>query len=366
MYNRKYINTYLKKRDDILIKNNYKILYKNEYNDIFDIVCYYISYNICKVIVRRTDTCEGWGQNLNVLIEDNNIYEEYSIGSSNNNIKIIEIYLKIQLFKTIYLEQKIPKVIIQTWDEAIYKNTSHYNDTMLLIEMNPEYEYKFFDNNDCINFIKNNFDKNIFDSYNSIISNKIKSELFRYCYLYINGGCYINSNLICKNPLHKIINQNDNNILCHDEINNVYYNGIIMTIPKNELINNMIQNIINNNINKITSYKLIKKKDKIFYNNELFFIKKKVNLIKNDNKLTFEKNILLDNFIFNFYPPYYNDEFKIYNIKDNIYCIERIDINSGWDQNIKLQITNFEENNVIFIKDIIIGNSDKNKKIFII
>jgi hypothetical protein len=173
-----------------------------------------------------------------------------------------------------------------------------------------------------------------------------------------------------------------------------------MVSPNNDLIYDLIYLIIedfektceskkvleiNNIFNRISS-RLIKKENKIVNNdNKLIFVKKekfkdknlknrkfkddkfKDEKIKDEKILTFKKTIKINDFIFNFYPQNYNDEFDIFNIKNNIYCIQRIDINSGWAEEIKLQVTSFsEEDNMLFIKDIFIGSSDKNKKLFLI
>ena len=361
IYTKHHMNIYVNKRDDILIKNNFTVNGNNNFNDTFHIVCYYISQHICKIIIRRTDQDEGWGQNLMIGIEDieNNKYEEYSIGSSNSNIKILELYVKTRLFKTIYQEYNIPKVIIQTYDEAIYKNNIHYNNVLSLIELNPEYEYKFFDNNDCLNFISENFDKEIFYKYNSIITYKKKSELFRYCYLYLNGGCYINSNISLIYPIHKIIN-NDDSFAVSDENNN----RIIMTHPKNELLYRLINNFnTENNKNNI-----IVNIEKTFLNkiiNNKFFIKNNImidNILIKENMI-FKKSIKTNNYIFQIFQSNKEDDFEISHLKNNIFYIKRINNNEGWSQDIILRIFNDLENINLEIN---IGNSDKNKKIFII
>jgi hypothetical protein len=402
IYKKHDMNIYVNKRDDILIKNNFRIIKNNNFSDTFHIVCYYISNNICKIIIRRTDSDEGWGQNIIISIEDieNNNYEEYSIGSSNSNIKILELYLKIRLFKTIYEEYKIPKIIIQTYDEAIYKNNIHYNIIISLIELNPEYEYKFFDNNDCLKFINENYDKEIFYKYNSIKTYKKKSELFRYCYLYLNGGCYINSNINLLQPIHKIINNNDNFVV--SEGNN---NRIIMTYPKNELLYKLINNFnieIFHNFHQPTAsqpdlnlvYSISEdhvryrkdetiqailgaaEKDNNIVNTRTSSLHKIINNINfkvidnikihniliNENMI-YKRSIKINNYIFQIFQSIIEDEFEIFNLKNNIYYIQRIDMNNGWAQNIILRIFNDLENINLEIN---IESSNKNKKIFII
>jgi mannosyltransferase OCH1-like enzyme len=91
---------------------------------------------------------------------------------------------------------KIPKKIIQTWENKNFepefeKIIDSWKDN------NPEYEYILFDNHERYTFIKDNFDENVLNTYESIIPGAFKADLFRYCYLYINGGVYIDIDTLC-------------------------------------------------------------------------------------------------------------------------------------------------------------------------
>ena len=101
-------------KNDTLIKNNYFII-DNKHNDKFHIAIYYLFNNKCKIIIRRLDHNE-WGQDLKIQIMNiyNNGFERFSLGSCENNMKVIEIYTNITLYKTIYEENiLIPKNIVQ-------------------------------------------------------------------------------------------------------------------------------------------------------------------------------------------------------------------------------------------------------------
>jgi glycosyltransferase involved in cell wall biosynthesis len=68
----------------------------DEYSDNFKINLYYLDEFLCKIIVRRIDKNEGWGKNLRILLNslDKKSSEIISIGSSDYQSKIIEIYKK--------------------------------------------------------------------------------------------------------------------------------------------------------------------------------------------------------------------------------------------------------------------------------
>jgi hypothetical protein len=234
-------------RNDIPISNNYSVLCSIPSD--FHIVIYYIDVNKCKIILRRLDEIYGWNFDVKIKIED----EIINIGISDKNYLIIEIDTETKLIKeNINNNQLIPKVIIQTSKDNKCRNLLHYNSIMTFLELNPEYEYRFFDNTSCREFIKNNFDNSVLIAYDSLIPGAYKADLFRYCYLQINGGCYFDCKMILRIPLRKIINYNDTFIICEDYkgysgTNKQLYNAVILTI--NNKLGNVIIGCVDN-INK--------------------------------------------------------------------------------------------------------------------
>jgi mannosyltransferase OCH1-like enzyme len=120
---------------------------------------------------------------IHINTTDKNI--TISIGSSESNCKIFDIYTFIELYPIVYSEQKIPKRIIQTSVNNSCKNIYNYNAFMTFIELNPEYEYYFFDNNDVKKFIRDNFDEEVLEAYDTLVPGSYKADLFRACVLYI-------------------------------------------------------------------------------------------------------------------------------------------------------------------------------------
>jgi mannosyltransferase OCH1-like enzyme len=117
---------------------------------------------------------------------------------------------------------------------------------MSLIELNPEYEYKFFDDNACYNYLKNNFDNTILEAYNKLKPTAYKADLFRVCVLYKMGGCYFDSKQINRTPLREFINENQDLILCKDAIWFSLYNAFLISSPNNLIIKKVIDSIILN------------------------------------------------------------------------------------------------------------------------
>jgi mannosyltransferase OCH1-like enzyme len=81
---------------------------------------------------------------------------------------------------------KIPKNLFQTWEtKNISDKFKELSQTW--IKNNPDYSYFLFDDVDCEDFIKKNFDERVYDAYCRIIPGAFKADLWRYCVLYICG-----------------------------------------------------------------------------------------------------------------------------------------------------------------------------------
>jgi mannosyltransferase OCH1-like enzyme len=228
------IPKYLPGRTDIPIANPFH-LEKYNFQDEFHVVIFYLTDQTCKIIVRRLDADHGWGLDLKIQIRDveSGKWETVTIGSSdNNNEVIIEKKLQtIQLGKKTFLEQKIPKRIIQTHFSDRYLSRNHYNAIQSFLELNPEYEYEYFNNQDCRNFIQLNYDSSILNAYDHLIPGAFRSDFFRVCYMYKKGGCYFDNKHILRMPLSDIIKPHHLNFYCKDAGSDTRnHNGIFFSV----------------------------------------------------------------------------------------------------------------------------------------
>lgn len=139
--------------------------------------------------------------------------------------------------------QKIPKTIVQTYKTSVV-NDEIYNATISWILCNNDYKYEFYDDTRCIEFIKNNFAENVLHAFNSLIPGAYKADLFRYCYMYKNGGVYTDIDNICMCNLKNFIKKDDIFISVKDRPAGAIYNAFIASTPNNPVFKNCIDNII--------------------------------------------------------------------------------------------------------------------------
>lgn len=157
-------------------------------------------------------------------------------------------HIKIPYPLKYYYDNIIPLNIFQTWHTKqlppFMNRTSNY-----IKKINPRFNYYLYDDDDCREFIKNNFDENVINAYDSLIPGAYKADLWRYCILYIKGGIYLD---IKYEPLNnfKFINLTEKEHFVLDADNEGIYNALLVCLPNNKLLLKAINQIVINVQNK--------------------------------------------------------------------------------------------------------------------
>lgn len=138
-------------------------------------------------------------------------------------------------------DRKIPKYIFQTMETTLTDLEQYKNCNYKIKNINSDYQYFYFDGLDCKLFIKNNFNKDIYDAYNKLIPGAYKCDLWRCCVLYIYGGCYIDSRVIPYIKLDDII-QKENELISAIDIHEYsIWQGFLCSMPRNKILLNCIE-----------------------------------------------------------------------------------------------------------------------------
>jgi mannosyltransferase OCH1-like enzyme len=143
-----------------------------------------------------------------------------------------------------YFKPIIPLNIYQTWHTKELPPLMLKN-SQKIKENNPAFNYQLFDDVDCYNFIKENFDEPVANAYNSLIPGAYKADLWRYCILYINGGIYLDIKYGSMNNF-KFINMTESEHFVLDADNNGIYNALLVCLPKNPKLLKAINSIVEN------------------------------------------------------------------------------------------------------------------------
>ena len=189
-------------------------------------------------------------------IKNNLKKTKFNINNKINKKKIIDLLIKINSFRYYnkpynYLKQNynsvIPLNIFQTWQT---KNLpEHMNRRVeLLKKQHPRFNHYLFDDNDCREFIKNNFDSSVLNAYDTLIPGAYKADLWRYCVLYKMGGIYLDIKLSCINGFH-LIELTESEHFVKDRPLNSIFNSLMVCQKGNPFLMIAINNIVEN-VNK--------------------------------------------------------------------------------------------------------------------
>jgi mannosyltransferase OCH1-like enzyme len=172
----------------------------------------------------------------------------FTIKNINKNINIdLSKYKRSFILKEKY-DSVVPLNIYQTWYS---KNLppNMFKNTIKMKLMNPQFNYFLFDDNDCRNFIQENFDNEVLWAFDKLIPGAYKADLWRYCILYKNGGIYLDIKFKCINGF-RLIALTEKKHFVNDLNENGIYNALIACKSENEIllkcINQIVQNVKNN------------------------------------------------------------------------------------------------------------------------
>ena len=145
----------------------------------------------------------------------------------------------------------IPKILFQT----SYKPIEPYVTEKLKKYISGKWTYLHFNDDDIKEFFRKNplyefpeIEK-VFDSF----MGQHKADLFRYYFLYINGGVFIDSDAMLRCSLDEVIADCD--LFCVISDSSMVFNGFIGSTPKHQIIYDALVDVYNTNASiLITSY----------------------------------------------------------------------------------------------------------------
>lgn len=184
------------------------------------------------------------------LYEEQKIKFKEEVEKHNNNTRIINSYKMLNI--PFQLKQKynsiIPLHLYTCWHTKDLPPLMKENYDFL-VESNPKITFHLYDEEECINFIKENFEQDVLNAYNNLIPCSYKSDLWRFCVLYINGGIYMDIKYRCVNGF-KFIALTEEEHFVRDMGEKDTYTALIVTLPQNEVMRKCIYQIVENVKNK--------------------------------------------------------------------------------------------------------------------
>ena len=148
----------------------------------------------------------------------------------------------------------IPKIIHQIYWNRFYENKFHRKVEYIRNKMkniNPEYKFIIYNEEQMDNFIYNNFDGKILETYKKINLSVPKSDLARLLILYKEGGIYLDMKSSIECNLNTFITKEDKAILSVERKgwSENFCQWAMIFEPKHPILEYAIQEIIENIVN---------------------------------------------------------------------------------------------------------------------
>jgi len=150
------------------------------------------------------------------------------------------------------MTNSIPKIIFQTSKERP-KNYLIY----MIKNLCKDWTYIHFTDEDIIRFFKNNFLEefpNIIQKFNSIKNGAHKADLFRYYFIYIKGGVFLDSDAMLQKNIDEIVNDYDFfSVESTHYCPSCIFQGFIGAKPGNKIIYEALCHAYNVNIHELNN-----------------------------------------------------------------------------------------------------------------
>lgn len=181
-------------------------------------------------------------------INGNNLNDYLKYGNVIKNDK----YLNYNTIKN----EDIPKICYTVWHTKNLPPLMEENFAKLQ-ENNSEFDFKLYDEKECREFIKNNYDNDVLEAYDRLSPSSYKSDLWRYCILHKYGGIYLDIKYNTINEF-KLIELCNKEHFVYDHANNSdkksfwnkkefgVYTALIVVKPRNKILRQCIHKITEN------------------------------------------------------------------------------------------------------------------------
>ena len=146
-----------------------------------------------------------------------------------------------------------------------HKSVEYINSKPILVNAinswknHKEFNHFIYNNKDCDNFIKNNFERKVYEAYSRLPMGVMKADLWRYCVIYKIGGIYADVDTICINNPKLFINDS---LLTVAPENNVHLCNWTFSAPKQSPI---LKSVIDLSVERILSVPQIRGEHIIHY-----------------------------------------------------------------------------------------------------
>jgi len=139
----------------------------------------------------------------------------------------------------------IEKNIFQSWYSKVL-NPLMQSKIDVFKNLNPDYSYNLYDDNDMDNFVNEHFNGEIAECYNKLNIIVAKVDFWRYLVLYKYGGVYLDMDSNIEKPLDELIRSTDEAIITAEGNPNLYVQWALIFSKGHPILKKTIELIVSN------------------------------------------------------------------------------------------------------------------------
>ena len=103
------------------------------------------------------------------------------------------------------LNRFIPRIVHQMWHEALTPEKHPDKSRLAQSFRMSGWEYRFYTEKEAVAFLKLHFPPEVAEAYEDLVSDHLRSDLFRYCVLLIYGGVFSNVDVMLESNLDRAV-----------------------------------------------------------------------------------------------------------------------------------------------------------------
>lgn len=139
----------------------------------------------------------------------------------------------------------IEKNIFQSWHtHELHPAVKAKIDSMK--ELNPEYTYHLYTDEDMYNFVNTHFQGDVANCYNQLNIIVAKVDFWRYLVLYKYGGVYLDMDASIERPLRELIRDEDEAIITAEGNPDLYVQWALIFSKEHPILSKTIELIVDN------------------------------------------------------------------------------------------------------------------------
>ena len=155
-------------------------------------------------------------------------------------------------------QKRIPRIVHQTWFEEL--TTTRYPQYQRLQNSwrASGWDYRFYTDDDCLEFIQQNYPKRFVDAYDAIVPGAFKADFFRLLVLFKEGGVYADIDVKLDADLDTFITKDLSFFVPRDvpldywpDSNYCAWNGLLGAAPGHPIIAKAIEDVITTILNRV-------------------------------------------------------------------------------------------------------------------